>query len=108
LIFRRSFLTPGRILLGVSLLLAAASAEAKTHRVSIGGMKFVPDTLVIEKGDQVVWTNSDIVPHTATAQAFDSGSIAVSKTFRFKFKREGSFPYKCLFHPSMTGTITVK
>ena len=73
----------GAAALCAGLLLAgaparAADGSAAEHVVTIEGMRFVPATLAVRRGDRVTWVNKDLVPHTATAQskAFDSGAIA--------------------------------
>ncbi len=77
--------------------------------VTIGNMNngFVPATMTVKKGATVTFTNADIVPHTVTGNAFDSGLIAPGKTYVRKFDTVGSFDYKCSNHPVMQGTINV-
>jgi len=43
------------------------SEAAKTHRVVIRGLKYQPESLVVRRGDAVVWVNDDPMPHTVTA-----------------------------------------
>jgi len=38
---------------------------------------------------------------------FDSGFLEPGDTFTFTFTEAGTYPYFCLPHPFMTGTITV-
>lgn len=60
-------------------------------------------------GDTVVWTNEDIVPHTATAKkGFDSKSIEKSGSWRFVTKQKGTYPYICTFHPTMKAELIVR
>jgi plastocyanin len=44
-----------------------ADRVSQRHAVEIRGMAFHPEVLEIRLGDTVVWTNRDLVPHTATA-----------------------------------------
>jgi plastocyanin len=76
--------------------------------VSIENFAFSPATVNIKVGESVTWTNKDTAPHTATALtgAFDSGSLATSQTFNFKFNTAGTYSYHCLIH-SMMATATV-
>ncbi len=98
----------------LALALAAALAlpalaHAETHTVTIEGMKFVPETLTVKRGDTVVWRNADVVPHTATAKAaFDSGNIAVGKSWSHAMGRSGRYEYVCTFHPGMKAVVVVQ
>lgn len=68
-----------------------------------------PADVVVDAGDTVRWQNADPVSHTVTATegAFDSGRIEPGTTFEQQLSEPGVFAYSCLFHPAMTGTITV-
>ena len=66
-------------------------------------------------GDTVVWKNADTAAHTVTSgtatqgfdDKFDSGLFAPGKSFSYKFTEIGHYPYFCLVHPWMEGTIIV-
>lgn len=77
--------------------------------ITIGGVQngFVPTTLTVKRGASVTWTNGDIVPHTVTGSAFDSGTIAPGKSYTRTFSTVGSFDYNCSIHPVMKGTVNV-
>ncbi len=84
-------------------------AAARTHAVRIKNFAFEPARLEVQPGDTVVWTNDDIVPHTATAKpGFDSKGIEPGKSWRFVVGATGSFAYVCTFHPTMTGEVVVR
>ena len=89
--------------------LAAESAEPRRHVVEIRKFKFVPEILHVRPGDIVVWTNRDIVPHTATssAGAWDSGGIAAGGAWETVVTDDMAGQYFCRFHPSMLATIKV-
>jgi plastocyanin len=98
---------------GVALVAApavtAGADRARTHEVVIQGLVFVPETLTVRPGDIVVWVNKDPFPHTATAAgAFDSGSIAAGKSWRFTAKKSGTYPYLCTLHRTMKATLRVE
>ncbi len=83
--------------------------EPQTHRVAIRAMQFEPASLEVAAGDVVVWTNEDIVPHTATAVGtFDSQSLANKQEWRYTATKAGEYVYGCTFHPTMKGTLTVR
>lgn len=82
----------------------------QTHLVVMEGMKFSPTALRIRAGDQVVFKNNDLVPHTATSKEkgrFDSGSLNAGESWPLTFRNQGSFPFVCSFHPMMEGMIVV-
>jgi plastocyanin len=84
-------------------------AAAATHTVAIEGMKFVPETITVKKGDRIVWQNKDVVPHTATATgSFDSKSIAPGASWQQVVKKAGHFDVVCRFHPGMKATLVVQ
>ncbi|MEO7058002.1 MAG: cupredoxin family copper-binding protein [Caldimonas sp.] len=86
----------------------AAAAGARTHRVAIAALKYVPESLTVHRGDTVVWVNNDPFPHTVTATgAFDSGPIAAGASWRFVARRAGTFDYVCSLHSNMKATLTV-
>jgi plastocyanin len=91
-----------------------ASADATAHasaaaKVTIKNFAFHPPTLRVAKGSRVVFANASGVTHTATRDGgFDSGLIKPGKSFAVSFKRKGTFPYRCLIHPSMHGRVIVE
>jgi plastocyanin len=105
-----------RILLVVLVALLAACAgddgapdeAAAGEQVSVSGFAFQPETLTIDQGATVTWSNSDDVPHTATAE---DGSFNVSLSAggsgSHTFDESGSFAYACTIHPPMTAEVTV-
>ena len=94
------------------LALAACGSKARepeVHHVAIRAMAFVPATLEVSVGDTVVWTNEDIVPHTATAiGTFDSQSMTNKQEWRYTPTKAGEYAYGCTFHPTMKGMLTVR
>ena len=75
-----------------------------------GTFAFSPKTLKITVGTTVVWKNTTQVDHTATSndgKTFNSGIIAPGGTFKFTFKKAGTFAYHCQIHPFMKATIIV-
>lgn len=87
---------------------AEAASAPRTHVVRISRSAFSPASLTVNAGDTIEWRNEDVVPHTATGKAFDSGKLNAGQKWRFKARAKGSLPYICTYHPSMRGTITVK
>jgi plastocyanin len=105
--------TPARKLLLATGFAAACAlsglAAAATHTVKIEGMKFVPETITVKRGDKVVWQNKDMVPHTATAKGkFDSGNIATDKSWSHVMGKAGRYDYVCTYHPGMKAVVVVQ
>lgn len=101
------------ILLSLLVLAAwpdAAISKVKVHHVDISAMTYTPSTIHALVGDTIIWTNSDLVPHTVTAanKSFNSGSMKPKATWRLQVKRPGKLEYLCLFHPTMKGLVVVK
>lgn len=79
--------------------------------MDIRSFTFQPATLAVARGDTVVWTNHDVVPHTATVQGgrgWDSGGIDAQKSWRLVAGQADSVSYYCVFHPNMKGTLVVR
>lgn len=96
----------GRIALAI--LLAGCGAKPRAVAIDIKGIAFNPATVQVQKGDTLVFTNHDFLPHTATArdQSWDSGSLAPNASYRTVVQKSGE--YYCRFHPNMVGRITVR
>jgi predicted secreted protein with PEFG-CTERM motif len=77
---------------------------------------FIPSTVTIEAGGTVTWENTDNAAHTATggtptdgpSGVFDSSLMMVDGTFSFTFDSAGTYPYFCMVHPWMQGTVIVE
>jgi plastocyanin len=98
----------GKFALACVAVLPLAPA-ATTHTVNIEGMKFVPETITVKKGDHIVWKNKDVVPHTATAAgSFDSKSIAPGASWKQLARKAGQYDVVCRFHPGMKAKLVVQ
>ncbi|MGZ3790017.1 MAG: cupredoxin domain-containing protein [Bacteriovorax sp.] len=86
-----------------------ALAKGSIHQVQISGMAFSPEAIVIKNGDEIIWTNTDLVNHSVTAKEkeFNSGAILPGMKWRHKFNKKGQFLYNCVFHPLMKAKIVV-
>ena len=71
---------------------------------------YIPDTVSVKVGTTVKWTNNDNVAHTATSanNLWDTGNIEPGATGSYTFQSAGTFPYYCIYHAGMVGTITVQ
>jgi len=108
----------------VSMIAIAPSAFADVTVENAAGSStpgcepecFIPSTVTIEVGETVTWQNTDNAAHTATAGspadgpsgAFDSSLMMVDGSFSFTFDSAGTYPYFCMVHPWMEGTVIVE
>jgi plastocyanin len=111
---RRSpaWLAAGLVLCAAGFAIGAPRARraSAAHTVVVDATRFQPAALTVKAGDTITWTNRDMFPHTATSQAggFDSGVIMSGRSWTFKAKTKGRFPYVCVLHPTMKGTLRVE
>ena len=95
--------------IGMLVPCAARPAEPATHLITMENMQFSPPLRSVRVGDRVVWTNRDLVAHTATAaQRFDSRSVAPNASWTFVAREPGRIDYVCTFHPTMKGSLVVE
>lgn len=109
---------------------ACAPAQAEDFQVSVGGsagLAFVPNTLTVQVGDTVTFTNAggfhnvESLPESVTefrcANGCDGDGAGGNGdpsgdpwTFTVTLDTPGSVPYECVVHGGggMTGTITVE
>jgi len=92
-----------------SIFAASASAETKTIEVVIEHFAFMPPSIEAAPGDTVVFTNRDIIPHTATAAdgAWTTGDIARGKSVALVVPANGAGAYFCRYHPAMSGRLVI-
>src|SRR5690242_7384576 len=88
---------------------AVPGAPTLLTEVTIQNYAFHTQSITINVGDTVRWTNLDPDRHTSTSSAglWDSGELAQNGTFAYTFTAPGTYTYYCARHPGMTGTITV-
>lgn len=80
---------------------------------------FNPAEVTVDVGGEVTWSNDDTAAHTVTSgdlsadpdnvgADFDSSLFMAGKTFSHKFDAAGEYPYFCMVHPWMVGTVIVQ
>jgi plastocyanin len=88
--------------------------------VFTGMNMFMPDTVKVKPGSVLTWFNNSNLPHnvvgiynrnaTGSQQiSVDSGIIQPNESWRYNFKYNGVFEYRCTIHSAdgMKGTITL-
>jgi plastocyanin len=90
------------------------TAEGEAQ-VEVDSFTFEPGRLTVAAQATVTWTNLDGTAHTVTAGEpeeptglFDEPLEAAGGTAGFTFDEEGTYPYHCSVHPSMTGEVVVE
>src|SRR5215212_8431641 len=80
---------------------------------------FSPNPIQVSVGNTVTWTNNDSQPHTVASGSngqpdnkFNSSPnfnplLNPGQTFSFTFTQAGDYPYFCMLHPNMVGTVSV-
>lgn len=84
----------------------------KTIQVDILKYKFIPPDITINKGDTIVWVNSEKRQYHSVwfeqSGAAEPDYFFPGETFTQTFDQTGYFPYRCGPHPQMLGTVTVQ
>jgi plastocyanin len=114
---------------GVNWQVAVGSS---TPDMAVMGNGFYPGVITIDVGDSITWTFNDT--HTVTflsgtpqpvplspqggapagGPTYDgtgyvnSGIVGPGTNFTLTFTKAGTFPYVCLLHPGMVGTVVVQ
>jgi len=77
---------------------------------------FLPSTVVITAGGTVTWENTDTAAHTASSGTaaggpdgvFDSSLVMAGGSYSVTLDDAGTYPYFCMVHPWMSGTVIVE
>ena len=95
--------------LGIAVLSWSQPAFGVDASIDIINYAFTPSTVNIGVNNSVTW-NWVGSPHTTTSDTglWDSGVFGTGHTFTQKFASAGSFPFHCVVHPFMTGTVVVQ
>jgi len=91
----------------------AATGDAGTAAATIDvrSMAFRTDSVTIQAGQTVRWSNADPLIHTVTFEdpgVAGSGEIPVGGSYAKRFDMAGVYHYHCTPHPFMKGVVVVK
>lgn len=90
----------------------APGATAGLRRISQRGLKFDPEQVTLNAGEQIVFVNDDNRYHNVMVNGpgmnFDSGAMEPGTESTLQFTDAGTFEANCLIHPQMTLQIEVK
>ena len=86
----------------------------------IGNPNYEPNELTVIKDSAIIVNNTDTMPHTVTngesgsdpnsGKIFDTSIINDKDSYELKLKNvnSGKYPYYCMVHPYMTGTLIIQ
>jgi cytochrome c peroxidase len=87
-------------------------ATAGLRRISQRGLKFDPEHLTLNAGEQIVFVNDDNRYHNVMVNgpstSFDSGAMEPGTEATLQLTEAGTYEANCLIHPQMTLEIEVK
>ncbi|WP_100181826.1 cupredoxin domain-containing protein [Candidatus Nitrosotenuis aquarius] len=85
-------------------------AKGTASDTNCGDKCYLPSTVAVTVGGKVTWKNVDSAAHTATASdgSFDTSLVNAGASASNTFNTAGSYPYMCILHPWMKGTVTVQ
>ena len=95
---------------GPSLASSGATHGGSSNALQISDFKFKPASLSVNTGGIVV-TNADGVAHSVTAddgRSFDSGILGPGTSRTIAVSEPGRYPYHCVVHPFMHGTVVAR
>jgi len=97
----------------IFLLSSCTSTPEKTinkvYSVEINQMQFQPASLIVQKGDTIIWTNHDMVAHDVTEEKekrWTSGPLAPGESWSLVVNE--SADYYCSIHVIMKGKLIVQ
>jgi plastocyanin len=78
--------------------------------VAIRNLAFGVDTVRIQAGQTVLWTNGDPIAHTVKGddRSWGSGMVEPGQSYAHRFTSPGSYSYHCDPHPHMKGVVIVR
>lgn len=113
--------------LSVVPVMAQSGSEPAATVGMTNTLEFDPDTVRVQAGETVRWTNGSVIVHTVTADPaaatteesvrlpdgaspFDSGDLDPKGTFEHTFEVPGTYRYFCIPHEGtkMYGTVIVE
>ena len=85
-------------------------AKGTASDTNCGDNCYMPNTVTISVGGKVTWNNVDSAAHTSTATdgSFDTSLVNAGASASNTFNTAGTYPYMCILHPWMKGTVIVQ
>ena len=111
---RRRLLLPAAAALAATALAAGCGGTGSTRPVATDQVsmaksyRFDPQTIEIEAGDTVTWTNNDNFTHTVEVDGQPDHKVGRGDSVSITFARAGTYHYVCTLHShDMHGTVIV-
>jgi plastocyanin len=85
-------------------------AGTPPNTVVMTGSSFAPLTMTVARHTTITWRNDDGMTHTATSDngLWNTGDITAGASKTVVLDSAGTFPYHCIYHSGMNGSITVQ
>ena len=90
--------------------LGAAKKPSGPGTVAIAEFLFGPETIKVQAGQTITWTNVDDSPHQVTVlgtSTLRTPVVLKGQSTELRFNDVGAYQYICGLHPSMKGKIEV-
>ena len=111
----RRLLLPAVAVLAAGALAAGcggteASKPVATTEVKMAkSYRFDPETIEIEAGQTVTWTNEDNFTHTVEVEGQSDHEVGKGDSVSVTFDEPGTYDYVCTLHrQDMSGTVIVR
>lgn len=80
------------------------------QNIEISNFAFFPNSIKVNLGTTVIWTNKDSVQHNVISDTglFRGPLLAKGQVYSFLFSKAGTYTYYCGPHPWMTARIVVE
>jgi plastocyanin len=82
---------------------------ATTEVEMVKSYRFDPETIEIEAGQTVTWTNDDNFTHTVEVEGQGDHEVGKGESLELAFDTPGTYDYVCTLHSrDMEGTVIVR
>jgi plastocyanin len=94
----------------IARLAVGASRAADGSQITIHSFAFTPQTLTVDMGTTVTWTNQDETIHSIVCPELKlrSNPLDTNDSFNYVFRKAGTYDYICGVHPYMKGQVVVR
>ena len=87
----------------------SSEAVATTEVTMVKSYRFEPETIEIEAGQTVTWTNADNFTHTVKVDGREDHRVGQGESVEIAFDEPGTYAYVCTLHSrDMDGTVIVE
>jgi plastocyanin len=111
----RRLLLPAVAVLAASLLASCGGGAGSSEPVATNEVKMVksyrfdPETVEIQAGAAVTWTNEDNFTHTVEVEGQGDHKVGRGESVSITFDEPGTYDYVCTLHRhDMSGTVIVE